>query len=402
MTYPGYQAVNDFLEQVKKKLPQWLKSKEEEVAELVKDLESQILNEARIIAEGNELTEEHINQALLNIGTPESIAKVYKSRGTPKFFLSEELFEFYIRTMMFFLAIVVIINFVVAIVQIFIKPWWEIILGALSGIWIGFLIIVIVVTIVFVYFSMEGFLPEDFGVIPRRLALIFPMRGLTELKLEESRIRSREKWAEARQRAKEKIAEARIRREEKLAEAKIRIEEKLAEAQLRREERVAAVKERKILKKKEPVSIGELIFGAIAGIIFGLIFIIQPFSVIGLFDPAFLEWLKILGMLIFVSGLLSLIRLAVGINNYTGQQVFIIIGAFYRTTYIPLLLNLLNQPEIFPISLFSGGIVPVIPNDPSNLSFIIYFWVIIGIIISIFGGMISDFYKVHKIQNLKH
>lgn len=402
MTYPGYQAINNFLEQVKKKLPEWLKSKEEEVAELVNDLESQILNEARIIAEGDELTEEHINQALLNIGTPESIAKVYKRRGTPKYFLSEELFEFYLRTMMFFLAIVVIINFLVAIVQIFIKPWWEIILGALSGIWIGFLIIVIVVTIVFVYFSMEGFLPEDFGVIPRRLALIFPMRGLTELKLEESRIRSREKWAEARQRAKEKITEARIRREEKLAEAKIRIEEKLAEAQLRKEERIAAAKERKKLKKKEPISIGELIFGAIAGIIFGLILIIQPFSVIGLFDPAFLEWLKILGMLIFVSGLLSLIRLAVGINNYTGQQVFIIIGAFYRITYIPLLLNLLNQPEIFPISLFSGGIIPVIPNDPSNLSFIIYFWVIIGIIISIFGGMISDFYKVHKIQNLKH
>lgn len=402
MTYPGYQAINNFLEQVKKKLPEWLKSKEEEVAELVNDLESQILNEARIIAEGDELTEEHINQALLNIGTPESIAKVYKRRGTPKYFLSEELFEFYLRTMMFFLAIVVIINFLVAIVQIFIKPWWEIILGALSGIWIGFLIIVIVVTIVFVYFSMEGFLPEDFGVIPRRLALIFPMRGLTELKLEESRIRSREKWAEARQRAKEKITEARIRREEKLAEAKIRIEEKLAEAQLRKEERIAAAKERKKLKKKEPISIGELIFGAIAGIIFGLILIIQPFSVIGLFDPAFLEWLKILGMLIFVSGLLSLIRLAVGINNYTGQQVFIIIGAFYRITYIPLLLNLLNQPEIFPISLFSGGIIPFIPNDPSNLSFIIYFWVIIGIIISIFGGMISDFYKVHKIQNLKH
>lgn len=402
MTYPGYQAINNFLEQVKKKLPEWLKSKEEEVAELVNDLESQILNEARIIAEGDELTEEHINQALLNIGTPESIAKVYKRRGTPKYFLSEELFEFYLRTMMFFLAIVVIINFLVAIVQIFIKHWWEIILGALSGIWIGFLIIVIVVTIVFVYFSMEGFLPEDFGVIPRRLALIFPMRGLTELKLEESRIRSREKWAEARQRAKEKITEARIRREEKLAEAKIRIEEKLAEAQLRKEERIAAAKERKKLKKKEPISIGELIFGAIAGIIFGLILIIQPFSVIGLFDPAFLEWLKILGMLIFVSGLLSLIRLAVGINNYTGQQVFIIIGAFYRITYIPLLLNLLNQPEIFPISLFSGGIIPFIPNDPSNLSFIIYFWVIIGIIISIFGGMISDFYKVHKIQNLKH
>jgi hypothetical protein len=402
MSYPGYQIIQNFLDQVKKKLPEWLKSKEEEVNEILKDLESQILNEARIIAEGEDLTKTHINQALINIGTPESIAKVYKSRGTPKYFITEELFEFYLRSMMFFLAIVVIINLVVAVVQIFVKPWWEIILGALSGIWIGFLIIVIVVTIVFVYFSHEGFMPEDFGILPRRLAFIFPMRVLTEERVEEAKVRTKEKLAEARERARDKITEARIKREERLAEAKIRREEKLVEAKIRKEERAAAAEARKELKKKEPVSVGELIFGGIAGIIFGLILIIQPFSVIGLFELAFLDWLKLFGMLVFISGLLNLIRLAVGVNNYTGQQVFIIIGAFYSIAYVPLMLNLLQQPEIFPISLFSGGIVPTITADPSSLAYVIYFWVFIIIIIGIFGGMIGDFYKVYKIQKLKH
>jgi len=228
------------------------------------------------------------------------------------------------------------------------------------------------------------------------------MRVLTEERVEEAKVRTKEKLAEARERARDKITEARIKREERLAEAKIRREEKLVEAKIRREERAVAAKERKELKKKEPVSIGELIFGGIAGIIFGLILIIQPFSVIGLFELAFLDWLKLFGMLIFIGGLLNLIRLAVGVNNYTGQQVFVIIGAFYSIAYVPLFLNLLQQPEIFPISLFSGGIIPTITADPSSLAYVIYFWVIIIIIIGIFGGMIGDFYKVYKIQKLKH
>jgi hypothetical protein len=118
-------------------------------------------------------------------------------------------------------------------------------------------------------------------------------------------------------------------------------------------------------------------------------------------EPAFLEWLKLFGFLVFVSGLFDLIRLVIGVSNYTGQQVFLIIGAFYNLSYIPVFLLLLNQPGIFPISLFSGGTVPIIPSDPSNIAFIIYFWVIIVIIIGIIGGMIGNFYKVGKYSKLK-
>ncbi|MFX1326388.1 MAG: hypothetical protein ACFE8N_15670, partial [Promethearchaeota archaeon] len=110
---------------------------------------------------------------------------------------------------------------------------------------------------------------------------------------------------------------------------------------------------------------------------------------------------RIFGLIIFFSGILYVIRLAIGVRNLPGQQVMLVIEALYSLAGIPLLLILLNNPEIFPISLFSGGTISVIPFDTSNLAFIIYFWVIIGIIIAILGSMIANFYKVNKLQKLK-
>ncbi|MFW9937332.1 MAG: hypothetical protein ACFFD5_06760 [Candidatus Thorarchaeota archaeon] len=409
MSYQGSDIVKEFLEQVKSKLPEWLKWKEEELKSVLDDLEIQILNEARLIANGAEPTIDDIEQAINQMGTPQSIAKIYKQRSTPKFYLSEELFEFYLRSLIFFSIIIVLINIVIMIFRIFIDPL-DAILGALSGIWIGFLILVVVITAIFVYFSHEGFLPEDFGILPKRLAIIFPMRALSQERIEEMELRTKQSLAEAKAKAKEKIEEARLRAHEKIAEAKVRREERMVKTEIRREERREQAKirreeakVRRELKKKEPISLGELIFGFIAGVIFGLILIFQPFSVIGLFEQAFLDWLKLFGLFIFVGGLIDLARLAIGVRNFTGQQIMLFVVAFYSAVYIPLFLNLLNQPEIFPISLFSGGLVPPITaSQPFSLAYIIYFWVIVLIIVAIIIGMISNFYKVYKLQKLKY
>ncbi|MFX0056718.1 MAG: hypothetical protein ACFE85_08870 [Candidatus Hodarchaeota archaeon] len=409
MDYEGSELVSEFLEQVKRKLPEWLKWKEAELKSVLEDLENQILNEAKFIANGGEPTKDNIQQAIEQMGTPQSVAKIYKQRSTPKFYLSEELFEFYLRSLMFFSVIVILINIVIMIFRLFINPL-DAILGALSGMWIGFLILVVVITVIFVYFSHEGFLPEDFGILPKRLAIIFPMRALTQERLEEIELRTKESLAEAKARAKQKIAEARLIAQEKMAETKARVEEKLVEAEVRRQERKEQArlrreeaKARRDLKKKEPISLGELIFGFIAGLIFGLILIFQPFSVIGLFEQAFLDWLKLFGLFVFIGGLIDLARLAIGVRNFTGQQIMLFVVAFYSAVYIPLFLNLLDQPEIFPISLFSGGIIPIITaTQPFSLEYIIYFWVIVLIIVSIIIGMISNFYKVYKLQKLKY
>ena len=425
MSYSENEMINNYLIQVRKKLPELLKLKKVEVKKILEDLEKEILNEARNITNGQEPSDIEIQQALIQIGSPEGIAKEYKRRGTPRLYITEELLDFYIRTMLFFFLIVICINIFVSIFQFIFQPstWLKTLGGMFTGMWIGCLITAIVITVLFVYFSTEGFLPEDFGVIPSRLALIFPFyiskKGLqetkeyTKIKLEEARQRVKATITEARSRIEEKFAEIKDLRQEKLAAAELRREQRLLEAKMRREDKLERLKQRKEerkeatrmkkeLRKKHPVSIGELIFGAIAGLVFGLFIIIQPFANIpGLFEPEFLDWLKIFGLLIVISGLINLIRLTIGVRNDTGQQVMLVIEALYSIAYVPAFLVLLSAPQIFPISLFSGGTIPIIPFDTSNLAYIVYFWVIIGIIIATFGSMIGNFYKVSKLQKLK-
>ena len=392
--------VKNYIAQVKQKLPEWLKWKEEELKNILYDLEQQLYNEARAISGGESLTDADVQEAIMRMGTPESIAKLYKRRGTPRFYITQELIEFYLRTLFFFFGVVFFVNILGAVFQFFFKVWWEVLGEMLTGIWIGCLISAVVITIVFVYFSMEGFLPEDFGIIPKRLAILFPF-NFNEEQLEESKIYTKQKIQEAKVLREEKMAAVKHRVKEKIIEMKAIEKEKLATAKVLRKQKVEEAKLKREIGKTQPVTIGELIFGTLAGIIFGLILIIQPFAVAGLMQQAFLDWLKMMGFLIFVSGLFSLVRLVIGVSNYTGQQVFLVIGAIYNLAYIPLFVLLINQPEIFPISLFSGGRIPAIPADPTNIIFIVYFWVIIAIILGIMGGMIGNFFKAGKYSKLK-
>jgi len=101
MNYSENEIINNYLTQVYKKLPEWLKLKKEEVDKILGDLEAQILSEARNIGDGQEPTAVEIQQALLQMSTPESIARLYKLRGTPKLYITEELFDFYIKPCFF-------------------------------------------------------------------------------------------------------------------------------------------------------------------------------------------------------------------------------------------------------------------------------------------------------------
>ncbi|MFX0032458.1 MAG: hypothetical protein ACFE8E_03435 [Candidatus Hodarchaeota archaeon] len=422
MSYSENELINNYLEEVRKKLPEWLKPKKEEVNAILNDLNIQILEEARKIAGGEDPTPADIQQALIQIGSPATIARIYKRRGTPKLYITEELFEFYLRTMLFFFTIVVIINVIIGIFRLFTPPWWEAIGGMISGIWIGCLITTVVITVLFVFFSMQGFLPEDFGVIPSRLALVFPFH-LTQQELEETKEYTKERLNQAKEKVKEVIAESKariedrfaevkalrqerlaateLRREQKLLEAKIRREEKLERTKRLREEKKAIAEQKREMKKMQPVTLGELIFGAIAGIIFGLFLVIQPFAAISGFLIEFLDWLKIFGLLIFVGGLFDLVRLIAGTRNYTAQQILLGIKTCYNASFIPLFLFLIDKPGIFPISFFSGGTVLIIPLNTADPAYMIYFWVIILIVVGIIIGMIVNFYKIYKIQKIK-
>ena len=96
MTENGDVLIDNFIIQVKRKLPEWLKWKEDEVNNILEDLKQQIFNEAVFIANGYEPSPTDIQQALIQIGPPENIAKIYKKRGTPRLYITEELLDFYL------------------------------------------------------------------------------------------------------------------------------------------------------------------------------------------------------------------------------------------------------------------------------------------------------------------
>jgi len=94
-------VVKNYIAQVKQKLPEWLKWKEEELKNVLDDLEAQLYGEARTISGNEELTDADMKEAIRRMGPPESIAKLYKNRGTPKFFLTQELnhlYQYYCRS----------------------------------------------------------------------------------------------------------------------------------------------------------------------------------------------------------------------------------------------------------------------------------------------------------------
>ena len=86
--------INEFLKDVKTKLPEWLKDKKEH-KEILAELEDHIWSKAEELSETSRPTLETVQIAIDHMGTPESIAKEYKRRGTPKFYITEELWPYY-------------------------------------------------------------------------------------------------------------------------------------------------------------------------------------------------------------------------------------------------------------------------------------------------------------------
>ncbi len=372
--------IEEYLNNVKAKLPEWLKWREKEIQIILDDLREQILVNAKYFSEQAQLDENAIKKAIAHLGTPQSIAKKYKKRGTPKFFISEELFEVYLRVLSILIVIVVLINFLIGIFQIFRKPWWELVLGVLSGSYIGIMIAFIVVTVVFTYLSMEGFLPEDFEALPKSFG-----RKIKEYSKEptaEQITPENIQWNQIKQQSKEEISEIRRETKQKLDVAR------------------QEWKESKTKKKKKfyEVKVGDLIGGAIFGILFGLFFMLQPFlAVYSDFNPSFLYWLSIFGLLIFIGGVLNLIRLAIGTSIITGQQIIMVISIVIRIAFIPLFIWLYDHPEVFPILLFSGFTISSLTGN----SLLVFQWFIIFIIAVSIIGMIVELVKVIRMSSLK-
>ena len=290
--------VKDYLKIFKEKLPEWLKEKKSELEGILSELEEHIWDKAEELSDIEKATESSIRLALAHMGTPESMAWEYKRRGTPKVYITEELWPLYTTILGILSAVVVIIYVIFMIINIatgsFQLDFVGIILG-LTGVFT-------IVTLIFVGLSMEGYLPEDF-------------------KTEEER-----------------------KREEK--------ELSIAE---RKEWPISPNTEKPLKPFVHPTS---MIVGGIIQMVFGLILIIQPSTgFIHLIEPEFLTLLRIFGVFIISEGCLDLIRGVIGNQQVRKHQIIFGIKILLSLMTISLLVVLMEQPELIPFVPFEKHLI---------------------------------------------
>ena len=152
--------VKDYLKNTKEKLPQWLKEKKHELKDTLSEIEEHIWDKAEELSDIGTPTESSIRMALTNMGTPESIAKEYKRRGTPKVYITEEFWPLYTRVLGIASAVVVLVNVVDMI--------FNVVTGNFQldfvGIFLGLAGVFTIVTLTFVWLSMEGYLPKNLKI----------------------------------------------------------------------------------------------------------------------------------------------------------------------------------------------------------------------------------------------
>jgi len=339
--------VKEYLKEVKSKLPEWLKDKKEH-KEILAELEEHIWSKAEELSETGQPSINSIRMAITHMGKPESIAKEYKRRGTPKFYITEEMWPVFIKVLVIVFSVIIGISIITQVVNFIFGnvDFGELIGGIIQGIQIGCLSSFAIITIIFVALSMEGYFPEDF------------------------------KSKKEREKYKERLE---IAREEGIPISEI---------------------------KKKPTKpfikpIGEIIGGAIA-LAVGVFFIAQPIPAItSLIDPEFLLYLQFAGLFILIEGILDLSRGLIGNRQMFAHQIIHGITIGIKLASISVVILMMNRPDIFPIlvinepgdALINIGIAP---------EFYGIFRGIAGLIIALVAlSTIEDFYKIYKAEKYK-
>jgi uncharacterized membrane protein len=166
--------IEEYLKEIKSKLPEWLKEKKEDT-EILSELEEHIWSKSEELSETGQPTVESVQSAIDHMGTPESIAKEYKRRGTPKVFISEELWPYYKKALFALFCVIIAITLIVQLIN-FIFGIASRIGDVVMGFHIGMLAAFAVVSVIFTVLSMEGYFPEDFTTKPIKDARKIPIK----------------------------------------------------------------------------------------------------------------------------------------------------------------------------------------------------------------------------------
>ena len=339
--------VKEFLKNVKTKLPEWLKDKKEH-KEILAELEDHIWSKVEELSNTDQPTLETVQVAIDHMGKPENIAKEYKRRGTPKVYITKELWPLYIKVLTILFLVIVAVNIIIPIINVIFDnvSAEEIVESIATGLQAGLLGSFAVVTIIFVALSMQGYFPEDF---------------------------------KSKKSLKDEAKQVELAKERDLA---------------------YQTKNGKPLKPFiKPV--GEIIGGIIV-IAIGLFLFIQPIPGLNkLIDPEFLLLVRFGSLFIITEGFLDMTRGLIGNRQVITHQIMHTIIIIVKLSSISIAVLMMLRPEIFPIIVFKES-SDTFQNIGIDTEFYNTFRAIAALVIA---GMalstIENFYNIYKLQKYK-
>jgi len=357
--------IEKFLKKVKEKLPSWIREDTTECTDILEEMEEHILDLAQDLAGGpeEEISMENVHEAIARMGSPEEITKEYKKRGTPKYYLTEEWVPWYKKVVGIVLGIILTIN-VITLIFSFDKgeSFWDIALSFLNGLWGSTLFSFIIISIIFIALSMEGFMPHDFAEMYNKYG-----------KYVEKKPNKTKKGTHSHhfQQEMERI-------ERDLRKAEKRVEE--AAKEVERAKATVSVKIQKKTKKKPPIKVGDCLASGIFGILWGLFLIMQPIESFNVnFTPEFLEFIRIIGTLTFSEAIVNLFQAFAGISRSFTQQLLLFLLGIINALNIVVFVSVLRSPEILQMFSVASGW----SWDPSTVFKILMYIAIFGIGIDI-------------------
>lgn len=329
-------ALNEYLKEVKEKLPEWLKDKKEH-KEILAELEDHIWSKAEELSQSGQPTLLTVRTAIEQMGTPESIAKEYKRRGTPKVYITEELWPYYKRVLSGVAILIILITVIVQVVNLVfgnLEAIWD----GIVGIQIGVLIAFAVITIVFVVLSMEGYFPEDF---------------MSKKELEK----------------REKEAERTVDKEKPL--------------------------------KPFIKPIGEIIGGSIGLIFGVFLIAQPIPYIFNLIDSLFLLYLQFAGIFMIVEGSFDIIRGLIGNRQPLAHQIIHVFTVGVKLASISVIVLMLNRPDIFPILVVEqpSGVLTNIGLAPGFYD--LFRGIAGLLIALVVLSTLDNFYKIYKLEKYK-
>ncbi|NHJ02311.1 MAG: hypothetical protein EAX86_09270 [Candidatus Heimdallarchaeota archaeon] len=161
MTLENEKLVENFLKEIKKHLPDWLKSNEEKLDDIMLEISSHIWDSAQEIAGSEEPNTASVQEAITRLGNPKEIARNYKKRGNPKYFISEELWSIYMKVNLYLIAILFGLIMIVQIVIVEPNNLQQAVANTLTTSYPVIITFILVVIAIFVGLSDEGYFPKD-------------------------------------------------------------------------------------------------------------------------------------------------------------------------------------------------------------------------------------------------